>query len=110
MLFVRTKGEVRIATGYTLSADGLWRQHSWGLDAGDGRVLETTERRVRYRGYVLNDVETVWLLLTVKESGVLRPEEVEEVREFLLHVHRFPAEVVEPADQRMTERTGRGRP
>jgi hypothetical protein len=34
-------GVVGIATGYALSDDGLWRQHTWGV-LRDG-VLETTE-------------------------------------------------------------------
>src|SRR5215468_7774100 len=33
-----------IGTGYALSSDGLWRQHSWGVS--EGRVIETTEVRV----------------------------------------------------------------
>ncbi len=38
-------------TGYALSADGLWRYHSWGVDANNGGlVLETTEPRVAYFG------------------------------------------------------------
>jgi hypothetical protein len=41
-----------IGTGYALSADGLWRQHSWGLDSG-GVVLETTESREQYWGIQL---------------------------------------------------------
>lgn len=44
-----------IVTGYALSSDGLWRQHSWGLS--DGKVIETTERRVKYFGVSLNDRE-----------------------------------------------------
>jgi len=44
-------GIVAIATGYALSDDGLWRQHSWGI-VRDG-VLETTETRVKYFGIVL---------------------------------------------------------
>lgn len=35
-------------TGYALSADGLWRSHSWAVK--DGRVIETTQRRVGYFG------------------------------------------------------------
>jgi hypothetical protein len=31
-----------LVTGYALSDDGLWRQHSWALK--DGTVLETTVR------------------------------------------------------------------
>jgi hypothetical protein len=47
----RRFGIVGIATGYALSEDGLWRQHSWGI-LGEG-VLETTEARVKYFGIVL---------------------------------------------------------
>jgi hypothetical protein len=42
---------VGIATGYALSEDGLWRQHSWGI-LRDG-LLETTKPRVKYFGIVL---------------------------------------------------------
>jgi len=41
-------GIVGIATGYALSDDGLWRQHSWGV-LRDG-VLETTRERLKYFG------------------------------------------------------------
>lgn len=47
----RAIGIVGIATGYALSDDGLWRQHSWGL-LRDG-VLETTEARQKYFGILL---------------------------------------------------------
>jgi hypothetical protein len=47
----RKFGIVGIATGYALSGDGLWRQHSWGI-LRDG-VLETTEARLKYFGIVL---------------------------------------------------------
>jgi hypothetical protein len=40
---------VAVGTGYALSADSLWREHSWGWDA-EGRLVETTEPRVRYFG------------------------------------------------------------
>jgi hypothetical protein len=53
--YALSEGAVRIASGYALSEDGLWRPHSWGVDAADGRVLETTVRRVRYFGFVLDD-------------------------------------------------------
>jgi hypothetical protein len=45
---------VQICTGYALSADGLWRQHSWGWFMPKGRVVETTERRILYYGFALN--------------------------------------------------------
>lgn len=44
-------GVVAIATGYALSEDGLWRQHTWGI-LRDG-ILETTEARLEYFGLVL---------------------------------------------------------
>jgi hypothetical protein len=47
----RKFGIVAVATGYALSEDGLWRQHSWGI-LRDG-VLETTEARVKYFGILL---------------------------------------------------------
>jgi len=47
----RKFGIVGIATGYALTDDGLWRQHSWGI-LRDG-VLETTEARLKYFGIVL---------------------------------------------------------
>lgn len=47
----RKFGIVGIATGYALSDDGLWRQHSWGI-LRDG-VLETTTTRLKYFGIVL---------------------------------------------------------
>src|SRR5262249_30876316 len=45
----------RIATGYALSDDGLWRQHSWLCS--EKSIGETTERRVAYAGVILDDVE-----------------------------------------------------
>jgi hypothetical protein len=45
------QGIVGIATGYALSNDGLWRQHSWGI-LRDG-ILETTQTRQKYFGILL---------------------------------------------------------
>ena len=42
---------IGIGTGYSLSDDGLWRQHSWGLRR-EG-ILETTAPRVKYFGVLL---------------------------------------------------------
>lgn len=44
----------RIATGYGLSEDGLWRQHSWCMGPRGG-IVETTVKRVLYYGIVLNE-------------------------------------------------------
>ena len=43
---------IGIGTGYALSADGLWRQHSWAVTSR--RILETTELRSIYFGQLLN--------------------------------------------------------
>lgn len=49
-----------LATGWALSAsDGLWRQHSWGVNAR-GEPVETTEPRVAYYGVVLEGDEVAW--------------------------------------------------
>ena len=42
---------IGIGTGYSLSDDGLWREHSWGLRR-EG-ILETTVSRVKYFGVLL---------------------------------------------------------
>lgn len=41
-----------IATGYALSGDDLWRQHSWAVDP-EGLLVETTDERRAYVGIVL---------------------------------------------------------
>lgn len=45
----------KIVTGYALSRDGMWRQHSWLWLYG--RVIETTVKRISYFGVILNEVE-----------------------------------------------------
>jgi hypothetical protein len=52
----RSDGALRIATGYALSPDGLWRQHSWGVEPDD-TLVETTQPRVLYFGFVLGGRE-----------------------------------------------------
>jgi len=50
---------LQIVTGYALSADGCWRQHSWLLDSS-GRpppLVETTAPRLLYFGRVLTAAE-----------------------------------------------------
>ena len=46
----------KIATGWALSDDGLWRQHSWCID-GKENIVETTKRRRKYFGVVLMQKE-----------------------------------------------------
>ncbi len=47
----RQQNVVGIGTGYALSADGLWRQHSWAV-LREG-ILETTVARSKYFGLLL---------------------------------------------------------
>ena len=48
--------KMRIVTGWALSKDGLWRQHSWALK--DGMVIETTTIREKYFGVILTEEES----------------------------------------------------
>jgi hypothetical protein len=66
----------------------------WRLDAEDGRVLETTERRVRYYGVVRDHAEAGLRLLALMGSGAFWPEEVGAVRRFLKKIYGpIPAEL-----------------
>jgi len=55
--------DVTICTGYALSNDGLWRQHSWLLHRYKTRtqhrtrVIETTTKRVAYFGFEMTEKE-----------------------------------------------------
>lgn len=49
--YVCKKPEKRkLYTGYALSEDHLWRQHSWVIENND-TIVETTEKRLCYFGY-----------------------------------------------------------
>lgn len=50
--------EVALATGYALSDDGLWRQHSWCVAEG-GKIVETTETRLLYVGFAMTADEAL---------------------------------------------------
>lgn len=56
-LWKNNNGRILIFTGYALSWDGVWRQHSWGWDKVDKRVIETTEKRTLYFGFPMSDKE-----------------------------------------------------
>jgi len=59
--WLQNKNTVRIATGYALSIDGMWRQHTWCVYDRNNqkyRIVETTEPRVLYYGYVMTDEES----------------------------------------------------
>ena len=46
-----------ICTGYALSTDGFWRQHSWAIERRTKRLVETTRVRLAYFGYRLDGLE-----------------------------------------------------
>lgn len=72
----RRREIVGIGTGYCLSDDGLWRQHSWGIRR-EG-ILETTVPRVKYFGVLLQqgdaDMFSLANLAGERKEHAVRPE------------------------------------
>jgi hypothetical protein len=72
-----------IGTGYALSDDGLWRQHSWGVDT-DGTLVETTDHRTLYVGLTLSGIAALqfavsnadWHLTAVLTAGGSRSRDL----------------------------------
>ncbi len=62
-LWKSNKQKYRVATGWALSRDGCWRQHSWVVeplvnwDNSGYQIIETTVRRVAYYGFMLTEEE-----------------------------------------------------
>lgn len=58
-LWRKHSDQYRIATGYALSEDGCWRQHSWVIEPlkTKDRIIETTEPRIAYFGFVMTPEE-----------------------------------------------------
>jgi hypothetical protein len=54
-LYEANMDRVQICTGYALSDDGFWRQHSWGFC--NNKPVETTVARVAYFGVILTPDE-----------------------------------------------------
>lgn len=54
-LWEQNKNATRICTGYALSDDGMWRQHSWLVwhKARSNQIVETTVKRIVYYGFVM---------------------------------------------------------
>lgn len=50
---------IYLCTGYALSDDGMWRRHSWCIRKSINTIIETTEPRILYYGYVLNDIQAM---------------------------------------------------
>ena len=53
-LWLKDKAHLRICTGYALSPDGMWRQHTWLIRSDEKKIIETTVRRTTYYGVVLD--------------------------------------------------------
>jgi hypothetical protein len=53
ILYLDDPAVTEIGTGWALSGDGLWRQHSWAM-RGD-EIVETTNNREKYYGVLLKD-------------------------------------------------------
>lgn len=56
-LWELNKDKMKICTGYALSDDGMWRQHSWGIvkTPRSIKIIETTKERVAYYGFIMTD-------------------------------------------------------
>lgn len=65
-LWKENRKTYKIMTGYALSDDKMWRQHSWLLHSKK-YVVETTEQRVAYYGITLNRLEA--FLFSESNSG-----------------------------------------
>lgn len=56
-LWAANKMHTIICTGYALSEDGMWRQHSWLWDFTSQQIVETTEPRIAYFGFAMTHDE-----------------------------------------------------
>ncbi len=46
--------EISIVTGWALSNNNVWYQHTWIMLLDDAVLIETTEKRKLYYGFILN--------------------------------------------------------
>lgn len=68
-LFLQEDG-IEIATGYALSKDERWRQHSWGWEKG--RVVESTQPFTGYYGAVLKGLDISKFIFNALRDEVFR--------------------------------------
>ena len=54
MLWSQNREDYLLVTGFALSEDGVWRRHSW-VKTNDGRLIETTIKREKYFGIILEE-------------------------------------------------------
>lgn len=55
LLYNNNRSITEIGTGWALSDDGLWRQHSWAMRGSE--LVETTVSRSKYYGILLDGEE-----------------------------------------------------
>jgi len=61
-LWETNKDKVVLCTGYALSEDGMWRQHSWCIEIKSGIIIETTVKRIGYFGFIFTNEEAEKIL------------------------------------------------
>lgn len=73
-LWESSQDRMALATGFALSDDGVWRQHTWCIEpaATRARTVETTERRELYFGFVMTLAETLKFAATELDQVLLR--------------------------------------
>lgn len=71
-LWAESLGTVKLMSGYALSNDGLWRQHSWVIDATG--IVETTEVRDAYFGVELTLQDSVVMLVANHDTADISSE------------------------------------
>ena len=76
--YVRFCGkDFKIITGWALSSDGYWRQHTWGL--WKGHIIESTVSRMLYFGYELNSEESVQFVFS-NALNILNGKEIKLIK------------------------------
>lgn len=80
-LWIKNIFKRRLFTGYGLSEDGVWRQHSWVMEGST--VIETTEERIVYYGFQLSKEEAMefYRQNVLVDTNMSNPEDISEVDE-----------------------------
>lgn len=68
-LWEQNKRKYRIMTGYALSNSGIWHQHTWLIDKFDN-IIETTVKREKYYGYIMDRLESECFLCEYKDKEI----------------------------------------
>lgn len=60
LIWEQNKQKYKIATGYALSKNGYWKQHSWIVEPlkRKCRIVETSETYIAYFGFILTEEES----------------------------------------------------